>query len=197
MSITINTNFLIPLLILFSVVFIFALGFFIAFLNIKNFTCTKDLNTKDNKYNNRIKIITKKDMAYWLAIILLFTIFWVSSYLYEDIDTVSYISFSGTIVSIFLGIVAIIYSFFQTFDNSSTKGELSKLLEALNESSDKIVNSVNKFSELENNIESINSTTKEITKLVNAMNTDIVTKLETVITMTKTESEWETDKLDN
>lgn len=128
MSITINTNFLIPLLILFSVVFIFALGFFIAFLNIKNFTCTKDLNTKDNKYNNRIKIITKKDMAYWLAIILLFTIFWVSSYLYEDIDTVSYISFSGTIVSIFLGIVAIIYSFFQTFDNSSTKGELSKLL---------------------------------------------------------------------
>ena len=136
-------------------------------------------------------------MAYWLAIILLFTIFWVSSYLYEDIDTVSYISFSGTIVSIFLGIVAIIYSFFQTFDNSSTKGELSKLLEALNESSDKIVNSVNKFSELENNIESINSTTKEITKLVNAMNTDIVTKLETVITMTKTESEWETDKLDN
>ena len=197
MSITINTNFLIPLLILFSVVFIFALGFFISFLNIKNFTCTKDLNTKDNKYNNRIKIITKKDMAYWLAIILLFTIFWVSSYLYEDIDTVSYISFSGTIVSIFLGIVAIIYSFFQTFDNSSTKGELSKLLEALNESSDKIVNSVNKFSELENNIESINSTTKEITKLVNAMNTDIVTKLETVITMTKTESEWETDKLDN
>ena len=190
MSITINTNFLIPLLILFSVVFIFALGFFIAFLNIKNFTCTKDLNTKDNKYNNRIKIITKKDMAYWLAIILLFTIFWVSSYLYEDIDTVSYISFSGTIVSIFLGIVAIIYSFFKTF-------ELSKLLEALNESSDKIVNSVNKFSELENNIESINSTTKEITKLVNAMNTDIVTKLETVITMTKTESEWETDKLDN
>lgn len=198
MNITLNPNFVIPLLMLFSVIFIFSFGFYIAKLN-SNSKCEDcDSNNNQSKTKNESpskNLVTKKDMAYWIFIMILFIIFWVSSYTYKDIKFVEYISFSGTIVSIFLGIVAIIYSFFQTYDNTSTKGELSKLLDGLTQSSDTIINSVNKFSELENRIESILSATKDISDLVKSMNTDLGNKIDSVITLSKEDDDWETNDL--
>nr|WP_302887353.1 hypothetical protein [uncultured Romboutsia sp.]DAM61421.1 MAG TPA: protein of unknown function (DUF948) [Caudoviricetes sp.] len=177
MTIEINTYYIIPLLIFFFSITFFGLGVLITSFNL-NKSLKSDQNNQEQVKHDIFNALTKKDMAYWFVILMFFIIFWVSSYLYNDTDLVSYIGFSGTIVSIFLGVVAIIYSYFQTADNSSTQKELSKTLYELNKASSNIADSVNKFSTLESKISSLSEELKQTHDTLNAIKTDINSKFE-------------------
>lgn len=148
-----------PIIVLALIVFFIGIGFFIARCNINN----KD--SKDNKTNTDtikdFKIVTKKDMAYWFVMLVIFIIFWLSSYLYNDSKLVEYISFSGTIVSIILGIVAIIFSYFQNFTSSNTS-------EKLLETSNSLVSSLSSLDEYNENIGKYQN---DIANIIESLNT--------------------------
>ncbi|CEO04823.1 Uncharacterised protein [[Clostridium] sordellii] len=172
MTIKLNTYYVIPLLLLFFAISFFGIGMFISRCTLKE-KCNKCNNCKEKNIHDIFSAFTKKDMAYWFVILLFFIIFWVSSYLYNDTDLVSYIGFSGTIVSIFLGIIAIIYSYFQTSDNAYTQKELSKTLDELNKASTNITTSVDKFSSLESKVLSLSADLKNTLDIINVMREDL------------------------
>lgn len=102
-----------------------------------------------------------KKNCYWIIGILLFIIVLLLTKHYgADEETVSYIGFAGTLISIILAVIAIIYSFYQSsvYDNSTR---------SLNESSiriKKLVKDVSiSFNKLSSSIENINEL-KLITK---------------------------------
>ncbi len=150
-----------PLLCILIIITFIALGFFIAKQNIK-LNCSECSESKDN--NTGLKIITKRDLAYWFIIITIFCVFWVSSYLYKDAVLVEYISFSGTIVSIILAIVAIIFSYFQNFTSTNTADNLLKTSEKLVNSLENIENYNNSITEYQDNISNIISKVTELTE---------------------------------
>ncbi len=111
--------------------------------NSKKLICTGE-NNESNEH--RKNIITKKDMAYWIIFLIIISIMWGSSHIYEKEDFTQYVSFSGTVTSIVLGVVAIIYSFFQSFDNASSKESLQSVSNNLKKSSEEIKDHTEKVS---------------------------------------------------
>lgn len=70
----------------------------------------------------------KRDFFYIVGFLVLAIIFIVSGRLtVEDKDVVDYVGFAGTIVSILLAVIAIIYSFYQssTYENSTQKLDIT------------------------------------------------------------------------
>ncbi|QXE01743.1 hypothetical protein [Terribacillus sp. DMT04] len=65
--------------------------------------------SKEKVKNSRIE---KKDMGYWIVILVLIMVGQFTFFYGDKNDIVSHIGFGGTIVSILLAVVAIIYSFY-------------------------------------------------------------------------------------
>ncbi|WP_281659445.1 hypothetical protein [Halobacillus sp. Cin3] len=86
--------------------------------------------------NGKCSFPDKKDMTYWIIILVLFSIGAFTVYYGSDKDVISHIGFGGTIVSILLALIAIIYSFYQsnTYENATHKLDTSavKIEEATN-----------------------------------------------------------------
>lgn len=57
--------------------------------------------------------ITKKDLGYWILILVLAIITILTWRLGDNPDVIGYLGFGGTIASILLAVVALIYSFFR------------------------------------------------------------------------------------
>jgi len=71
--------------------------------------------------------IEKKDLAYWVIILAGTNILAFTGRLAHDTTLLNYVSFAGTVTSIILAVVAIIYSYYQssTFENTTSKLENS------------------------------------------------------------------------
>lgn len=134
------------------------------------------MNDKSDKMNNEKKatpntrpkiMITRKDLVY-VILILVFII--INSFVGENTDNkdlIAYIGFSGTITSILLGVIAIIYSFFQSYENSSSKDSLSEQLKRLHNVVDNLEIGVDSIVEVADTIHEIK---KEIDHLKESMN---------------------------
>lgn len=84
--------------------------------------------------NDKTKFPTKKDMTYWiLMIVLLLTV--VSVWKTNDPESLTnQLSLGGTLLSIFLAIIAIIFSFIQSSDTNSHNKEMIGKMDALTNS---------------------------------------------------------------
>lgn len=120
-------------------------------------------NNKGQEKNEKKSIVTKKDMCYWILFLITLGILWGSSHIYDKVDFTQYVSFSGTVTSIVLGVVAIIYSFFQSFDNSNSKESLQVVSNNLRKSSDEIKSHTDKVLILDTKLEEL---TKSIDRVV-------------------------------
>lgn len=95
--------------------------------------------------NSQKEMITKKDMSYTI-IFLIFLIIVIATLDFGDKqDVVSYVGFAGTIISILLGLIAIIYSFFQTYSSASVSNDLSNYSKDLRISLERAEAENNKF----------------------------------------------------
>ncbi|XDD41653.1 hypothetical protein AB3N58_10050 [Leptospira sp. WS60.C2] len=105
-------------------------------------------------------LITRKDLFYWLIFSIGLIIILISNEYNKDTNIVNYVGFAGTLISIILAVVAIIYSFFQnhTYSNinnqlNNTSENLVKLVGLLNSTSidyhkknEEIINNYDNFS---------------------------------------------------
>ncbi|MDA2210236.1 hypothetical protein [Bacillus cereus group sp. MYBK195-1] len=138
--------------------------------------------------------VQKKDLIYWLIIVMVCAI---SHYTYKYKDSgqlISHWSFGGTIVSIILAIIAIVYTFYDNFTSKSSvqqlensAGKIKDITEKLDSSH--LVNSSNKIEEISVQLEIIMnsmdtkmkgiSTELSTIRGMNAQNfSDFTTKLE-------------------
>lgn len=109
--------------------------------------------------------ITKKDLGYWILILVLAIITILTWRLGDNPDVIGYLGFGGTIASILLAVVALIYSFFQTAASGNTTAILedsAKKIESVTDSlkrvdkiveiADKLESSLTILESLENNV---------------------------------------------
>lgn len=75
--------------------------------------------------------ITKKDLGYWILILVLAIITILTWRLGDNPDVIGYLGFGGTIASILLAVVALIYSFFQTAASGNTTAILEDSAERI------------------------------------------------------------------
>ncbi|NUJ05047.1 hypothetical protein [Bacillus paranthracis] len=140
--------------------------------------------------------VQKKDLIYWLIIVMVCAI---SHYTYKYKDSgelISHWSFGGTIVSIILAIIAIVYTFYDNFTSKSSvqqlensAGKIKDITEKLDSSH--LVNSSNKIEEISVQLEiimkSMDNKMKDIStelSTIRGMNvqnfSDFTTKLEQI-----------------
>lgn len=203
MSVTFNINiYLIIFIIILAIILSVTITSF--YINKK---MLKEIDVKLNKeyeYDNEKKsIITKKDMAYWIVFLTIIGILWSSSHIYAKEDFTQYVSFSGTVTSIVLGVVAIIYSFFQSSDNSNSKESLQVVSTNLKKSSDeikshteKVVGLDGKLEELSKSIEKVVDDVKEVSKDMQNSIESLTIRLENVESKVD-EANTNIKKLDN
>jgi hypothetical protein len=91
--------------------------------------------------------VTRKDLAYWIIFLIGFNIFALSGKLSHDTTLINYIGFAGTLLSIVLAIIAIIYSYFQSSSFENTKFKLDQSVEKIEEASSSL-SKMNKIEEL-------------------------------------------------
>ncbi|MEO2260426.1 hypothetical protein ABGV43_26345 [Paenibacillus amylolyticus] len=85
--------------------------------------------------------LQKKDLVYWILILVLVIITVLTIRLGDNSDVISYVGFGGTIASILLAIVALIYSFFQAATSINTTTVLqdsAKRIEDVTKKLDKV-----------------------------------------------------------
>lgn len=111
----------------------------------------------------------------WIFLIILvilsqFLIHQYASNVMNETQVINYISFSGTIVSIILAVLAIIYSFFQSITQQSNSDKIASNLESLtgvastvNASVDKMTSQVDTLNTVVNTVQSL---PKDIVSLV-------------------------------
>ncbi|MDR4163681.1 hypothetical protein [Bacillus paranthracis] len=141
--------------------------------------------------------VQKKDLIYWLIIVMVCAI---SHYTYKYKDSeqlISHWSFGGTIVSIILAIIAIVYTFYDNFTSKSSvqqlensAGKIKDITEKLDSSH--LVNSSNKIGDISVQLEVIiqnmdnqlNNINREL-NTIRGMNTqsflDVKEKLEEMV----------------
>jgi hypothetical protein len=123
---------------------------------------------------NLNKYFDSKDYNYWLFILVLLIVALSTSQFGNNASILNYVSFAGTITSIILAVIAIIYSFFQNFSNTS-------LNQKLIESADKIENTISNIdnaskgicetsSLIDNATVKIESSSEKIEKVVDTVN---------------------------
>lgn len=90
------------------------------------------------------QVVERKDLIYWIIILVLaiITIFTVK--LGDNPDVIGYLGFGGTIVSILLAVVALIYSFIQT----AASGNTTAILEDSAKKIESVTNSLKKVDEI-------------------------------------------------
>ncbi|EOP00138.1 hypothetical protein [Bacillus cereus] len=116
--------------------------------------------------------VQKKDLIYWLIIVMVCAI---SHYTYKYKDSeqlISHWSFGGTIVSIILAIIAIVYTFYDNFTSKSSVQQLENSAEKIKDitkklDSNQLVNSSNKIEDISVQLESIMSNMDNKLKEVN------------------------------
>lgn len=89
------------------------------------------------------ELISKKDLFYWLIYCISISIILATNQLHQNLNIVNYIGFAGTLISIILAVVAIIYSFFQNFTYSNVNNQLVETSEKIEE----LINSLKDTSE--------------------------------------------------
>ncbi|PFY27957.1 hypothetical protein [Bacillus toyonensis] len=173
----------------------FILGVIFLFL----FLAIRKIITKVKSQNSPQELhewVEKKDLAYWLIIIILFA---VSTYTYKystNENVIAHWGFAGTIVSIILAIIAIVYTFFDNFTSKSSHQKLEESADKIKDitqklDSNNLVESSNKIEEIRFQLEFImnNMDTKlkgintELTSIrgMHAQNySDFFTKLEEI-----------------
>ena len=123
------------------------------------------------------EIITKKDYFYWIVFFTLFIIFFMSDSLSQDTVFSEYVSFAGTVTSIILGVVAIIYSYFQNFENMNSKESLDKTYSKLHETSSELQKNISVISQLSHELAKSNSEIKELNAQISILK-DTILKME-------------------
>ncbi|RPK08297.1 hypothetical protein [Priestia endophytica] len=108
--------------------------------------------------NNEKKFPTRKDMTYWIIILILFMVGSFTVYYGSNKDMVSHIGFGGTIVSILLAVIAIIYSFYQSSTYESTTHKLDSSAQKIEEATKQLSN----VSEMRNLLENFKDEVREI-----------------------------------
>jgi len=99
---------------------------------------------------NEREIITKKDLFYWMVLLMYTIIIILTVKLTPKTDVIDYFSFGGTLASILLAIIAMIYSFFQNFSMQSSS-------DRLNETVTRVEKSVSNLDEFDTGIRNISN----------------------------------------
>ncbi|PFD01867.1 hypothetical protein CN995_10120 [Bacillus cereus] len=153
----------------------FILGVIFLFL----FLAIRKIITKVKSQNSPQELhewVEKKDLAYWLIIIILFA---VSSYTYKyssNDAVITHWGFAGTIVSIILAIIAIVYTFFDNFTSKSSHQKLEESADRIKDitkklDSNNLVDSSNKIEEIGLKLEAITSKMdKQLESINNGIN---------------------------
>jgi len=120
----------------------------------------------------------KRDFFYIVGFLIIAIIFIISGRLSGNTNVVDYVGFAGTIVSILLAVIAIIYSFYQssTYENSTQKLDIT----------------ANKIEEITNELSEVAEISGNITYLK-----DMVDKINNIVTNIETNLYEEIDKKPN
>lgn len=108
--------------------------------------------------NTEKKFPEKKDLAYWIIILILFIIGSFTVYYGSIEDVATHIGFAGTIVSILLAFIAIIYSFYQSSTYENVNHKLDTSANKIEEATTKLSN----VSEVERVLEEFKTEVKEM-----------------------------------
>ncbi|CUN35096.1 Uncharacterised protein [Turicibacter sanguinis] len=144
-----------------GVIVVFIMGYLTG--RMKNsliFSYILNKNEKE-RYAKRGMNIDKKDFYYWLLLMSVVCIMWISSDLYLNDNFVEYISFAGTITSILLGLLAIFYSFVQSLDGNNSIKTLQDISSDLAEYSGEINGKISEFNGLSNELKVSNKNLDE------------------------------------
>lgn len=104
----------------------------------------------------------KRDFFYIVGFLVIVIISITSERLSDNINVVDYVGFAGTIVSILLAVIAIIYSFYQssTYENSTQK------LDTTANKIEQITNELSEVAEISGNIKYLKETVDKINNIV-------------------------------
>ncbi|PEJ52827.1 hypothetical protein [Bacillus wiedmannii] len=153
-------------------------SFIIGVLCLFLFLALRKIITKGKPQNSPQELhewVEKKDLAYWLIIIILFA---VSTYTYKystNENVIAHWGFAGTIVSIILAIIAIVYTFFDNFTSKSSHQKLEESADRIKDitkklDSNNLVDSSNKIEEIGSKLEVI---TFKMDKQLESINNEI------------------------
>lgn len=151
-----------------SEIFFIIIGILLGILGTRYFFAIK------GKYIEQFEksLIEKKDLFYWIFILITFGVFWASKDLYLLDNFSEYVGFAGTITSIILGLVAIIYSFFQGYDSSKSSEDIRKIYVDIKKSNETLSENIDEIIQMKEILQltidkSNDSLTKNIDEVIN------------------------------
>jgi hypothetical protein len=120
-----------------------------------------------------------REWIFLITILLLiqFLIHWLSLNYGGSTSALGYVSFAGTVISILLGLIAIIYSFVQSISQTSSAVEIREQIEKLISAGEKITNSKN---EIHKSAQELGEITKNLSGRINE-NTDATNKISNIL----------------
>lgn len=83
------------------------------------------------KQNNYLGFIETKDLLYWLLFIIIFSVLNFTYSYKNQTDIISHWSFAGTIISIILAIIAILFTLYQTVSGDLSSQKINQAVETL------------------------------------------------------------------
>ncbi|QWG55064.1 hypothetical protein EXW50_06515 [Bacillus mycoides] len=115
--------------------------------------------------------ITKKDLGYWILILIGVIVTILTIKLADNATAVDYIGFAGTITSILLAVVALMYSFYQNNAYEST----TQQLESSSQKIKKAVKELNQVSELKEIVTEIQNESSSIAMSIKGLHETVGT----------------------
>lgn len=94
---------------------------------------------------NLLQKIQRKDLVYFIIILVIVNLLVISAKVSNNLELINYFSFAGTLISIILAVIAIIYSFLQ---NSVQTNSTIKLLSSIDKI-EEVTNELKKVGDLE------------------------------------------------
>lgn len=118
----------------------------------------------------------------WIFVIILvilsqFLLHQYSSNMMNETQVINYISFSGTIVSIILAVLAIIYSFFQSITQQGNSDKIASNLESLTGVASTVNVSVDKMTSQVDTLNTVVNTVKSLPEDIVALVSEALEKL--------------------
>lgn len=105
---------------------------------------------------------SKKDLVYWIIFLVVFHFFNITASLAKDIKLVEYIGFAGNVTSIILGVIAILYSFYQNQTTVNASDKLDQSIKLLTEASSRVDTSVNQLHTISSVAMEVNSAASQV-----------------------------------
>ncbi|MFZ3170664.1 MAG: hypothetical protein WA118_01540 [Carboxydocellales bacterium] len=133
---------------------------------------------------NMLGKIDKKDLIYWLIILGATIIVTLTVKVADNATTVNYFGFAGTITSIILAAIAIVYSIFQSLSSGSSTEKLIESASKIQEVTIKIDNSTNDLTLVSKSITDLNQKLTSIVDIpdkIKDMNVTIQTLEKTIM----------------